>query len=119
VAEAILHCSENPVRDIYVGAGGKAFSFFGKLAPRTADKVMEATMFDLQKTDKPADGNPKESLYESKDGSLRERGDYEGHVSESSLYTKASMHPIMTGAAALALGAGLAYTAIRRFNQNH
>ena len=58
VAETILYCAENPVRDVFVGAGGKMLSALGKYAPRTTDKMMEATMLDIQKSDKPADGNP-------------------------------------------------------------
>lgn len=119
VAEAILHCAENPVRDVFVGAGGKAISLFGKLAPRTTDKVMETTMLNLQKSDNPANGNEKEGLYYPSDDSLRERGDYDGHVSESSIYTKASLHPVVTGAALLALGAGVAYLASTRNDKIH
>lgn len=114
VAEAILHCAENPTRDVFVGGGGKAMSMFGAYSPRTTDKMMEATMLDLQKTDKLSNGNSREGLYESNDGSLRERGGYEGHVLESSLYTKASLHPLITGAAILALGAGVAFLASNR-----
>jgi short-subunit dehydrogenase len=109
VAEAILHCAETPVRDVFVGAGGKALSMVGDYAPRLTDKYMEAVMIDGQKTDEPADQS-RESLYEGNDPRLKERGEYDGHVSESSLYTKASLHPVLTGTA-LALGAaGLAYT---------
>ena len=48
VAEAILYCAEHPTRDVFVGGGGKALSLMGNYAPETTDKVMEATMFDLQ-----------------------------------------------------------------------
>ena len=110
VAEAILHCAENTVRDVFVGGGGKALSVMGKYAPRLTDMYMEATMLDQQQSDRPADQNASDGLYESQDSSLRERGGYDGHVSETSLYTKASLHPVLTGAA-MALGAaGLAYT---------
>jgi short-subunit dehydrogenase len=109
VAEAILHCAENPVRDVFVGGGGKALSVMGKYAPRLTDKYMETTMLSQQKSDEP-DLNPDDGLYESSDSSLRERGDYDGHVSESSLYTKASLHPVVTGAAVALGAAGLAYT---------
>ncbi len=111
VAEAILHCAENPTRDVFVGGGGKAISLFGKFAPRITDKAMEMTMMGIQKSDEPNNGNEKESLYYSADNSLQERGGYEGHVMESSLYTKASLHPIVTGAALVALGAGVAFLA--------
>jgi short-subunit dehydrogenase len=110
VAEAILHCAENPTRDVFVGAGAKALSVAGKYAPRLTDKYMESAMIAGQKSDKPLDDNSKEGLYESNEDRLRERGGYDGHVSESSAYTTASLHPVLAGTA-LALGAaGLAYT---------
>ena len=52
VAEAILHCAENPERDLYVGGGGKVLAEAGHHAPRLTDKLMEAAMFDLQKSDR-------------------------------------------------------------------
>jgi hypothetical protein len=78
----------------------------GERAPRLTDKVMEAAMFDLQqRTDEPAREYRTDSLYApSQDG--EERGDYPGHVAESSLYTKAALHPLLAGA--LVFGAGLA-----------
>ncbi len=109
VAETILHCAENQVRDVFVGGGGKALSVLGKFAPRLTDMYMNATMFGQQRSDKPDDQMP-DGLYESTDSSLRERGGYDGHVSESSVYTKASLHPVLTGAAVALSAAGLAYT---------
>lgn len=113
VAEAILYCAENAERDVFVGAGGKMFSLMGKYAPRPTDKIMEMTMFDIQKTDRPAGARPKESLYDSNDTNLDERGGYDGYVAETSLYTKASLHPVLTGVT-LALGAGLIYSLLSR-----
>ena len=73
------------------------------------------TMIDMQKTDEPVDNNPKEGLHESSDASLTERGGYQSHVAESSVYTKASLHPVATPAAiGLGLGAA-AYAVGRRF----
>jgi len=110
-AETILYCAEHPVRDVFVGGGGKALSVIGEYAPRVTDLYMEAMMIDMQKTDIPAGDNPLESLYLPNDGSLTERGGYRGHVAESSIYTKASLHPVATGAAvALGLGAAVAVT---------
>jgi NAD(P)-dependent dehydrogenase (short-subunit alcohol dehydrogenase family) len=115
VAETILYCAENPVRDVFVGAGGKILSAVGEYAPRLTDKVMEALIFDAQKKEIWADGKDhKEGLYNSNDNSLTERGGYEGHVSESSLYTTASLHPVWTGMALTALGAGLVYSFLRQ-----
>lgn len=116
VAEAILHSAEHPERDVFVGAGGKAISSSGKYAPRVTDKVMEATLFDIQQTEQTSSSNRKDSLYEASED-LRERGGYEGHVAESSVYTKAALHPLATGA--LLLGSGLALALLWRSGSNN
>ncbi|MCA1817165.1 MAG: SDR family oxidoreductase, partial [Acidobacteria bacterium] len=108
VAEAILHCAEQPERDVYVGGGGKFLSVAGARAPRLTDKAMESIIFDLQRSDTPAPPDRRDSLHApSRD--MEERGGYPGHVAESSLYTKASLHPLVTGA--IILGAGFALSA--------
>jgi len=105
VAETILHCAENPVRDVFVGGGGKALSTLGETMPRLTDLVMERTMISTQLTDEAPDTS-REGLHTSKDDELAERGGYDGHVAESSLYTKASLHPLTAGAlTAVGLGA--------------
>ncbi|HKC65324.1 MAG TPA: SDR family oxidoreductase [Pyrinomonadaceae bacterium] len=105
VAEAILYCAENPERDVFVGAGGKAMSIGGKYAPRLTDKVMEAALFDIQRTEKPSSEDRRDGLYNATED-LRERGGYTGHIAETSVYTKASLHPLVTGA--ILLGSSLA-----------
>jgi short-subunit dehydrogenase len=112
VAEAILHCAEHPERDVFAGGGGKAISVSEKYAPRLTDKAMEWTMMEMQKSERPPRDREDNGLYKAS-GELKERGEYEGHVAESSLYTKASLHPAT--AAALVLGAaGLALAAFWR-----
>ncbi len=111
VAEAILHCAEQPERDVFVGAGGKALSIAGEYTPRLTDKVMELTMFNLQKSDSASPVSRKDGLY-GQMSQLEERGGYPGHVAESSLYTKASLHPLSAGA--LLVGTGLALSFLLR-----
>jgi len=90
----------------------------GKYAPRVTDWYMESTMIDAQKTDMPAKVRTVEGLYESKDSRLKERGGYDGHVAESSLYTKATLHPFVAGSAiAIGLG-GLIYALARSSSGN-
>ena len=106
VAETILHCCETFERNVFVGGGGKSLSAFGYYAPRLMDKIMESDAFaNSQKLDEPPlkkDGlnNPSENL--------TERGNYEGHTMESSVYTKASLHPAVTVAAIAGVGLGIA-----------
>jgi len=110
VAEAILHCAEHPERELFVGSGGAIISAMGRYAPRVADKYMESTMFRQQRRDEPDYGR-REGLY-SPTEDPRERGEYEGMTRETSLYTKAALHPMFTGA--LLLAAGMAATQLVR-----
>jgi hypothetical protein len=97
VSEAILYCAEHPMRDLFVGGGGKAISALGHYMPRVADKLMEWTMLRAQRAGRPERNPEAHSLYRPTNGS-KERSAYEGHVAESSLYTKATLHPALTGA---------------------
>lgn len=117
VAEAILHCAEHPERDLYVGGGGKMLAEAGHLVPRLTDKMMEAMMFDVQKSDRQKPPARADSLYApSKDG--EERGGYPGHVAESSVYTNAAKHPLIT--VSIVAGLGLAVLAAwRSVSTNH
>jgi short-subunit dehydrogenase len=110
VAEIILHCAGHPQRDVFAGAGGKFISAQGYFAPRLSDKYMERTMIQQQRTNQPRHGNDN-GLY-GPSGDLQERGEYPGHVFERSLYSKASLHPLLT--AAVAVGAGLGVAALLR-----
>lgn len=122
VAETILYCAENPVRDVFVGGAAKAHSMMGNYAPRVFDRIQETTMLGQTRSGEPAGEHPFESLHDSNDRRLNERGNYDGHVAESSLYTKASLHTAIAGAVAtgtaLALGAGLAYKILKK-KQGH
>jgi short-subunit dehydrogenase len=110
VAEAILHCAERPVRDLFVGGAGKAMAATRYHAPRLADKFLERTMIPAQQTDRPA-RHREGGLYETS-GDLEERGDYDRMTFKSSLYTKTSLRPVVTGA--LLAGAGVALAALIR-----
>jgi short-subunit dehydrogenase len=113
VAEAILHCAEHPERDVYVGGGGKMLAEAGHYAPRLTDKAMEGMMFDIQKSDRPKSNNRRDSLYAPSPGGV-ERGGYPGHVAESSVYTKAKLHPVIAGSLIAGIGFTLLYVGSSR-----
>jgi NAD(P)-dependent dehydrogenase (short-subunit alcohol dehydrogenase family) len=102
VAKTILYCAEHPVRDVFAGGGGKMLSAFGRLAPRLTDKVMEKVLFNMQQRNRRRQRSRSNSLYGPTTG-LKERGGTASYVSETSLYTEASLHPLITGAV-VALG---------------
>jgi short-subunit dehydrogenase len=104
VADAILRCAVRPVRDVVVGGAGHMISTMGRLAPGVTDKYMEATLYEQQKGEEQVGPRPG-SLYEpGPDG--EEQGSYEGHVVQSSPYTRARLSPlryVLPAAAAIAL----------------
>lgn len=107
VAETILYCATHAVRDVFVGGSGKLLSAASYYAPRLMDRIMEAPMSDLQYSNQPEQDRSKASLY-GPTSDLKERGEYRGHVSESSFYTRASLHPVMTGAVMAMVGLTIA-----------
>jgi NAD(P)-dependent dehydrogenase (short-subunit alcohol dehydrogenase family) len=110
VARAILYCCEHPQRDVTVGGGGRVLSTMGNVAPRLTDKVMEGMFFSGQKKRGEPNTHDDDSLHHPSGSDLEERGEYEGHVSESSLYTTMRLHPLMASVAAL--GAAVAIAAL-------
>ena len=112
VADAILQCATHPVRDIFVGGGGKSMAAMGYHAPRLTDKYMERTAFQQQRSDIPLDGRP-DNLFAPVDDDGGERGrNWKGHVMESSMYTRAALNPGITAIAFA--GAALAFLAASR-----
>jgi hypothetical protein len=107
VAESILECAQRPIRDVIPGGMGKVLSASGGLAPRLTDRYMERTLFRQQRTDEPAGGRP-DNLFTPVERDGGERGrNYKGRTKETSLYTKAALHPGAAALSALGLGAVL------------
>jgi hypothetical protein len=75
---------------------------------------MESRIFEAQKRDELEDHSRPDGLYQATNDP-RERGPYPGHVQETSVYTKAVMNPVLTGA--LMLAAGIAATQYARSRQ--
>jgi short-subunit dehydrogenase len=109
VAETILHCAETVVRDVFAGGGGKMNAALGQNAPRLADLYMENMVISGTKSDRPPRPRDENALDHPSEN-LEERGNYEGHVARTSLYTKASLHPLVS--AALIVGAGALIAAL-------
>ena len=114
VARTILACAEKPTRDILVGGGARMMSTMS-MTPRLADRYLEATGFDQQKTHNVAQhGN--DILYSASPAAMygRTLGEHPSHVMKTSMYTAAAMNPMLTAAGALA-----AVTAFRALRGRH
>jgi len=107
VADAILHAATTAVRDVFVGSAAKLVSTLDKVAPRLTDKAVENMLIPGTHSGRPRKAG--DALHHA-GGGLRERGDYPGMVRKS-VYTRAAIHPVLTGAA---VGAGLLVTLLWR-----
>jgi NAD(P)-dependent dehydrogenase (short-subunit alcohol dehydrogenase family) len=101
VVAAILHCASTPVRDMYVGSAAKLVATLNKVSPSLTDKLVENTVIPGTHSGKPR--YERDALHTPSED-LRVHGRYEGLV-RNSLYTRASMHP-MLAASMVALAGG-------------
>jgi NAD(P)-dependent dehydrogenase (short-subunit alcohol dehydrogenase family) len=90
VARAILRSAEHSERYVLVGGGAKLFDTVERYAPRMGDRFKEATAFEAQRTDKPVRGD--DTLFGPRPGDARVRGNYQGRVMRSSVYTSTRLH---------------------------
>ena len=120
VARALIECAQRPIRDIVTGGMGKVLEL-ADLTPRLADRVMEWSTFDSQKTDQPVSPDRKDNLYEPVEFDGGERGrTWKGRTKRTSLYTTAALHPGVTAAiAAATLGLGVATAGVMAQRARH
>jgi short-subunit dehydrogenase len=111
VAKAILYAATHIKRDIYVGSGGRAMSIANRTLPRVMDRVGQTFLAKSQLRQE-APREPEGALHRPGVG-MKVRGDHPGYVMKTSLYTRASMHPLLTGALLGAAGV----TAVALFNR--
>jgi NAD(P)-dependent dehydrogenase (short-subunit alcohol dehydrogenase family) len=115
VSEVILRAAQHPLRELIAGGSGAKLSA-ARFAPRLADLYMERWTFDSQRTDMPTGGRP-DNLYQPVPDDGDERGqNWNGHTRETSLYTRAFLHPnvataLVAGAAVLVGLAGMRHRA--------
>jgi short-subunit dehydrogenase len=103
VAYAILHACTHPERDIYVGSAARLMSSLGKHMPRTNDWITEKVMVPRELRDEPP-RQPRGALDRGR-GEGEVYGDHPGFVHPVSVYTRASLHPLLaTGLMAVSFG---------------
>ena len=107
VAETILHAAVKPVRDVYAGGGAKGMATMAHLAPGGIDRPMEKMVIPGTPSGRPPLRPMERNGLDHATERLEERGNYEGHVMRTSLYTKAALNPLATAAALIGTGAAL------------
>lgn len=119
VAKTILECAEHPVRELMWGSRARLFPLLDRLSPRIQDFLMyRFYMENKQSKDKRA-ARTEEALEHPPAHEAEERGNYEGHVFESSLYIRAALtgarsRKLLCAGALAAAMAGVAGYVLRR-----
>lgn len=103
VAMAILEAAVNPHRDIMVGGGAKLMSSLNKRIPGVMDWVNSKIISKQQLRDEPAK-HREGALHRPGEGG-QVRGNHDGYVMKTSLYTRAVTHPVVAGTLAVAAAA--------------
>ena len=96
-----------PLRDVYVGGGGKALASLNNLSPKAIDMLAPVVAFFEKRGEPPRD--PAGALFHPV-GDGETAGTYPGYVLKTSAYTRAALNPLAT--AAIATGIGLAAAAL-------
>jgi len=100
VANTILAAAERPIREITVGGGGRLLEVVRTLWPAASDWTARHYLIPQQLGDPPASvtrsGSPQNGA--------RVHGPHPGHVAQTSLYTRAKLHPGLTLAIATLAG---------------
>ncbi|MGQ4879241.1 SDR family oxidoreductase [Billgrantia sp. LNSP4103-1] len=105
VAQAILYCAEHPRRDMRVGGASKGIAMLGHLAPRLADRIMQRSMMDQQRSNRAPRHRAGLHIPAS---DVRQRADYGRSIASTSRYTQASMHPLLAATAVAGVMLGVA-----------
>ncbi|PRY14224.1 short-subunit dehydrogenase [Pontibacter ummariensis] len=118
VANAILFSATHQQRDLFVGSGGKMMSSFNWRSPRMMDWLSENFLSKKELRKTPASHREGSLHQPGEDGQTH--GDHKGYVMKNSFYTRAKMHPMMTGAIVAAAGAAaIAFVGSTRSKQKN
>lgn len=104
VAHGILHAAAHPKRDVYIGGAGRFMSILNRFAPALMDSFSKTLIPQSFRDEAPR--HPEGALHQAGiDGVVD--SDHPGHVMQTSLYTRASLHPAFGFGLALLVGVGL------------
>src|SRR5436190_15530564 len=102
-AEAVLHCCEQPIRELPVGWGAQKLMWGQKLSPRAGDLMLRRMGWSGQHTaeDKPV-GSP-DNLFETLPGDPGAHGRFDARSRRTTLWTSLRLRRRLVGAAAAAV----------------
>jgi NAD(P)-dependent dehydrogenase (short-subunit alcohol dehydrogenase family) len=97
-ADAVLHCCENPVRELPVGWGAQKLLWGQKLSPRIGDLILRRTGWKSQHTPELKPTDSPDNLFEPLPGDPGARGRFDGQARGSTAWTWLRLHRGLVGA---------------------
>ena len=87
-AEAVMHCAENPIRELPVSWGAQKLLWGQKLSPRAGDLVLLKNGWKSQHTDEPKPIDSPDNLYDTMPGDPGAHGRFDDQAKASTLWTQ-------------------------------
>jgi NAD(P)-dependent dehydrogenase (short-subunit alcohol dehydrogenase family) len=86
-AEAVMHCCENPIRELPVSWGAQKLLWGQKLSPRAGDLMLRRIGWKNQHTDEPKPTDSPDNLFETLPGDPGAHGRFDDQSKGSSAWT--------------------------------
>jgi NAD(P)-dependent dehydrogenase (short-subunit alcohol dehydrogenase family) len=113
-ADAVVHCFENPIRELPLGWGAQKLLWGQKLAPRGGDLILRRTGWKGQHTGEPKSIGSPDNLFEPLPGDRGAHGRFDARSRRSTLWTSLRLRRWLVGAAAAAAAVPAARAVVRR-----
>ncbi|HWH05058.1 MAG TPA: SDR family oxidoreductase [Gaiellaceae bacterium] len=113
IAEATLHCFEDPIRELPIGWGAQKLLWGQKLAPRAGDLVLLKSGWKDQNTGEPKPVDAPDNLFETLPGDRGARGRFSDRSKDETAWTSLRLRPsVKTVLMLLGIGAPVVATAM-------
>ncbi len=107
-AAAVLHCCEQPVRELPIGWGAQKALWGQKLSPRLGDLMLRRSGWKAQHTQQPKPTDAPDNLFSTLPGDPGAHGRFDDRARNSTLWTSVRLRRWLVGGAAVtAAGAAL------------
>src|ERR671936_640865 len=87
-ADAVLHCAENPIRELPISWGAQKLLWGQKLSPRAGDWVLRRTGWKGQHTEEPKPVDAPDILFDTLPGDPGAHGRFDDRSRGSTIWTK-------------------------------
>src|SRR5829696_9576382 len=106
-ADAVVHCFENPIRELPVGWGAQKLLWGQKVAPRVGDLILRRTGWKGQHTDEPKPLGSPDNLFEPLPGDRGAHGRFAAQSRRSTSWTSLRLRRRLVGTAVAAAAAAV------------